>query len=69
MYKYKDEEHLMNKINNIISKENHKLNISHFHIYNNIAEKSQNRGNYVLALDYYEKSIHILDKLNKKKSI
>jgi hypothetical protein len=59
----------MNKINNIIERENQKLNISHLNTYNNIADKSQIRGNYALALDYYHKSILILDKLKKKRSI
>ena len=69
MYKYKDEEHFTYKINNVISKENQKLNISHLNTYNNIADKSQNRGNYAVALDYYQKSMVILDKLKKTRSV
>lgn len=43
--------------------------MSHVNTYNNIAVKSLNRGNYLVALKYYGKSLNILSQIKGKQSI
>ena len=38
------------------------------HTFNNIGQKSFNRGNYQMAEKYYKKSLDILDQLKGKDS-